>query len=253
MSESIPIFKHTTASGTITPALIPARGAFVRKTNLPADWKTVRIALLYSLRGASATDSPVAESIPTSTNALQRAQIGLSNGAGMVGNAGVRFVGAGTGGRSYDPTATAVGYTSTYGWHAFASTTTDSYIRLGGRVADGTTETDQTGSIQTATAGFKTPLDTTEFCEGLMVELSVVTAAKLTMRFSVMRPLSPASADAVGVEIENTIVAKPGDAADTTGGWWDSDTGVGCTHLFVRTPYINNRLVIHGYKVVQVK
>ena len=249
MSESIPIFKHTTDSGTITPALIPARGAFVRKTKLPADWKTVRIALLYSLRGASATDSPVAESISASTNALQRAQIGLSNGAGMVGNAGVRFVGAGTGGSS----ATTVVYTETYGWHAFDSTTTSSYIRLGGRVADGTTETDQTSSIQSATAGFKTPLGKTEFCEGLMVELSVVTAETLTMRFAVMRPLSPASAAAVGVAIENLILAAPGNAADTDGGWWDSDTDVGCTHLFVRTPYINNRLVIHGYKVVQVK
>lgn len=253
MSESIPIFKHTTESGTITPALIPARGAFVRKTNLPADWKTVRIALLYSLRGASATDSPVAESIPASTNALQRAQIGLSNGAGMVGNAGVRFVGAGTGGVPSGPQATAVGYTGTCGWHAFDTSTTASCIRLGGRVADGTTETDQTSAFQEMTAGFKTPLDTTEFCEGLMVELSVVTAAKLTMRFAVMRPLSPASAAAVGVALEDLIVAKPGNAADTTGGWWDSDTGVGCTHLFVRTPYINNRLVIHGYKVVQVK
>lgn len=253
MSESIQIFEHTTASGTITPALIPARGAFVRKTNLPAGWKTVRIALLYSLRGASATNSPVAELIPASTNALQRAQIGLSNGAGMVGNAGVRFVGAGTGGLPSDPTATTVGYSTARGWHAFGSSTSPSYICLGGRVADGTTETDQTSTIQTATAGFKTPLGTTEFCEGLMVELSVVTAAKLTMRFAVMRPLSPASAAAIGVALEDLIVAEPGSAANTTGGWWDSDTDVGCTHLFVRTPYINNRLVIHGYKVVQVK
>lgn len=252
MSESIPIFEHTTASGTITPALIPARGAFVRATNLPADWKTVRIALLYSLRGASATDSPVAESIPASTNPLQRAQIGLSNGAGMVGNAGVRFVGAGTGGLPSGLTATAVGYTATYGWHAFDTTTTSSQIRLGGRVADGTTETNQTSTIQAATAGFKTPLDTTEFCEGLMVELSVVTAATLTMRFTVIRPLSPASAAAVGVALENLILAAPGSAANTTGGWWGSDTGVGCTHLFVRTPYVNNQLVIHGYKVAQV-
>lgn len=252
MSESIQIFEHTTASGTITPALIPARGAFVRATNLPSDWKTVRIALLYSLRGSSATASPVAESIPASTNPLQRAQIGLSNGAGMVGSTGVRFVGAGTGGLNSGPTATTVGYTATYGWHAWDSTTTSSLVRLGGCVADGTTVTNQASTIQSATSGFLTPLGTTEFCEGLMVELSVVTAATLTMRFAVMRPLSPASADAVGVAIEKLILATPGNSANTTGGWWGSGTGVGCTRLFVRTPYINNRLVIHGYKVVRV-
>lgn len=248
MSESIPIFEHTTASGTITPALIPARGAFVRQTNLPSNWRTVRIALLYSLRGETDADAPTTESIAYSGNMLQQVQIGLSNGAGMPGVAGVRFVGVGQQANA----VSCVSFNSTYGWHILGANTSDGSARLGGRVCDGSTVTMQGTSTATAVSGFATPTGTTSFCEGLMIEFDVTTAGSLAMRFAIARPLSPVDQGAVGRALEAAVLLTAGTQYATTGGWWGSGTGVGCTHLFVRLPYVNNRLVIHGYKVAQV-
>lgn len=250
MSESIPIFSHTTASGSITSGLLPARAAFVRATNLPANWKTVRIALLYSLRGADAASSPVVETAAATANLLTQAQIGLSNGAGMPGLAGVRFVGVGSG-----TNATTDACVSNYSsaWRLLTTNTTgQTYATLGGRVCNGTAVAYQGSSARSQTTAISTPLGTTNFAECLTLELSVVTAATLTMQFAIMRPLAPATQAEVGVALEKAITTVTGITDNTAGGWWSSSVAVDCTTLFVRLPFINNRLVIHGYKVAQV-
>jgi hypothetical protein len=104
----------------------------------------------------------------------------------------------------------------------------------------------------TVTCGCGTPQNTSA-CFGLMaLRLNVATAGSLTMKQMTSVGLNYADTP----HLLSAILGQGWNTYNTpqTGGWWSaggSPTPVGCQYLYVRLPFVFNRLRIHNRMVLQ--
>ena len=230
-------------SGTDRMLIMGARDCYQRLTALPPTWQKVRIGIIGSLTGlASSNGTPNGEILSTSLVG-NRLFMGLSNGVGVVGAAGNRFVGAVFGTSTiYHHSNWNIGYDSGYDDNLFNPGA--AVDNLGTFVAG--TYTNMTGTYHnpTATSGCF-------FSWG--VELDVSVGGTLSIKHYGLGLLSAADDAAMAGLLAAVYTA--GTALTNAACFWSNGgtpTPVGCTTLYIRWPFSNNRLRIHNMGVLFV-
>lgn len=251
--SKLQVFNHPTTTGTIKSVLVKStRASFERPTTLPANWKRCRIAALFSLRGlANETATPVAETVVANGLLLNSYQIGLTNGAGMPGTTGVKFVGVS--GRT--DTNACVGLS--YSWWSICAYRADAYHEsvFNINISNGATVGIKTDGFMTGDMAMNTPLGQSGFCAGLVLELNVGINSALGVNFAMFSAQGPTTNDDVLLRLASMLTAglTSGGTTHAGSGWWNNtDAPCDCTTLFFRLPYLYNRLVVHGYEVIQL-
>ena len=220
--------------------------AYQRLTTLPDNWKTVRIALVLSFTNTSELNGePVTENPYGATSVYLQPWFGLTNGAGMPGTAGVKFVGSGMGkNENWYPCT----LSKSSGW--ILSTNGDGQgLRGAGTITDGETIVRSGNSSRAAVAKFDTPTETTNFAFAWMTELTAGADGTLIRNQQIIGNVS----DPILAMNQALSLAPAYGESSATGGWWNnSTTFCGCKHLFIRFPFLNNRLRIHALRVMQL-
>jgi hypothetical protein len=218
--------------------------AYQRLTGLAEGWRRARIAAVMSFVGLTGPDVlPVNENAISPWTPASLFLIGLSDGQGLPGQAGVKFVGATMCSLYYgaiarlrvleDGTARLVRESS-----AFAHSP-------GGILFSGAAT--ESASTSTYFYGDHKPASSEEFCFRATVDLTLNSNNTLQLGYQsasgVTNPMLGLSA---------AIAAGKSDLDAINGGWWDADGNSGCRHLFIRCPFQQNRLRIHALRVMQL-
>ena len=226
--------------------------AYQRLTSLPDNWTNVRIALVLSFTNTSELNGePVTEN-PYGASPVMQPWVGLTNGAGMPGTAGVKFVGSGMG--KYEGSYPCT-LSNSSGWILSTNGSTTEGLKGAGTITDGETIVRSDNSTRTAAvARFDTPAETTNFAFAWMTDIRVwhdVDAERSYMRRNQQVIANVSNPD---LAVNQAMVIGPAyNESSLYGGWWDnSTTFTGCKHLFIRFPFLNNRLRIHALKVMQL-
>jgi len=218
--------------------------AYQRLTGLSAGWRRARIGALMSFTGLVGPNSaPVSENAISPWTPASLFLIGLSDGQGLPGLAGVKFVGA---------TMSSLNY----GAIARLRVLADGTARLsydggssahdpGGVVFSGTAAT--WGNSSTDFYGGHKPASSEGFCFGATVDLTLNSNNTLQLGY---QSASNVTNPAFGVSA--AIAADKHDLGTINGGWWGAEGESGCRHLFIRCPFQQNRLRIHALRVMQL-
>ena len=242
------IITKATSAGDKKALVLDPVGFYRRKTNLPADWKTVRIGVIMSLTNATEDNgTPVAESMNAADSRLNRLLVGLGDGDTThpyidSGNAG-RYVGAFSSGAYYAQ----VKYSS--GWYlantAIEHTNFMTFVgfqdgeRLVGTLAE------SAGNL-----GTTDPTADTAYACAYALDISVSTANVLSVRQQAFSNY----AGSTRLHLNNLMANAEWTNWKSTeaSGWWDASTPVGCQYLYFRHPFRNNRVRLLGIDVRQM-
>lgn len=247
---SLYIDDKTLASGTKRMMIMGARDCYQRLTNLPANWQKVRIGLLISITDLNASNAaPNQESIGINSPVGYRFAVGLTNGSGILGQAGNRFVGVTT---KIDGTYGHCLASISSKWRMMARGTGSDYFYADLALGDGVTFVEGAALSSVTPPSATDPTATTAFCAGILFELNVATAATLNGGYYISSDLSAANDAAMSGLFGNGVTAFGATAAS---GWWSaggSPNPVDCQYLYIRWPYSNNRLRILNSRVEQL-
>jgi hypothetical protein len=236
--------KTVTFNGSEPCYHLATREQYKRQTNLPANWKIARLAMIASITAAAGDNvTPVNDQCNPSIGFHQDWLFGLSDGTGFPGDAaGGKFVGFhlspsytlyvrnSSGWKlSYDQAAGAIGSTGI--WLNNASS------GVSGVPASG------------ITPGMTDPSAVASYCFGLMLQLDVSTAGSLVVSYAVTNGLS--RADSAQMSAILSLVATVTHTA-ITGGWWTGSVPVNCQYWFMRWPASLNHMRIHNMDYMQL-
>lgn len=218
--------------------------AYQRLTGLAEGWRRARIAAVMSFAGLTGTNSaPVSEDSISPWTPASLFLIGLSNGQGLPGHPGVMFVGA---------TMSSMAYAAISRLRVLS----DGIARL---LYNDSASTHAPGGILfsgTATAwnepwiefyGDHKPAASEGFCFGATVDIALNSNNTLQLGYQ-----SASSVTNPTLGVSAAIAAGKSDFDAINGGWWDAAGTSGCRHLFIRSPFLNNRLRIHALRVMQL-
>ena len=218
--------------------------AYQRLTGLAEGWRRARIAAVMSFVGLAGPDVlPVNEDAISPWVPASLFLIGLSDGQGLPGQAGVKFVGA---------TMTSMSYSAI----AHLRVLEDGTARLsyegdssrhdpGGVVFSGTAT--EWNSPSTDFYGDHKPTASEGFCFSATVDLTLNSNDTLQLGY---QSASNVTNPTLGVSAAMAAAAK--DLGTVNGGWWGEEEESGCRHLFIRCPFQQNRLRIHALRVMQL-
>lgn len=219
--------------------------AYQRLTGLAEGWRRARIAAALSFVGLTGANSaPVDEDTISPWAPASLFLIGLSNGQGLPGRSGVKFVGA---------TMCSLNYAAIARLRVLA----DGTARLS---YNGSSSAHDPGGILfsgAATAwntpssdfnGAHKPASSEGFCFCATVDLTLNSNNTLQLGYksasSVTNPTFGVSSAIADGTINNLGAIN--------GGWWGDNGASGCRHLFIRCPFLDNRLRIHALRVMQL-
>ena len=239
------IISKTWSGGTDKALVVPPGHAYCRKTSLPADWKRCRIALAVGITNLTEDiGMPVAESIAAESEALTY-HIGLIDSAtGMPGFSGTKFVGMS---HADGRPNVSMKYISDIPAWAFCF---DGWWGLSGAATIGNGATMSRAGESPDPGGIlgPTPNGLTGFFALLNVELDVSIAGSLAVYTK-----SGDVGVGPGVMGLNGGLSTTMTAVGTAGGgWWSDTVSVGCQYLFIRFPFMQNRVTIYGIKIMQL-
>lgn len=232
---------YGSAGATKQGLIVEPRGAYVRATNLPANWRRCRLVALVSFTRTSAENSDmVSETVVTNGTERLRYHFGLSNGAGMPGDADVKFVGLSQPANRHMK----IFLNGYYGWMLAND---DAYgTEVVGCVAAGATVGRGGGDTQDWRIN---PAATTDCALALMADMEVYPDGRL-FTYAHNAKIS----DLAPTQMHLTLASTPSSNArrETGGGWWSNSVGVDCRHVFIRFPFTTNRLRLFGVEVMQL-
>ena len=253
-SVSLTAYTKTISGGTDGLLVCDPLAVYQRETTLPANWKKIRLALFLSV--TEPTDPNILttqEGIDTTTypSPLYDFAFGISNGVGRFGAVGNKFLGCVAENAPmgiYDGLAVS----SYYGWHIAGN----SYVQCAGVFSNGSvivrSGTGYAGTFPVHMF-FSTPEAATGFAFAWVVQLDVSTDGSLHLKTVNQDSITDVSDTAINALVNTEVV--PGIGGDSgvgggdvtiTGGWWNSSTPVGCSHLYIRLPFPLHRLRIHN-------
>ena len=218
--------------------------AYQRLTGLAEGWRRARIAAVMSFVGLAGPDVlPVNEDAISPWVPASLFLIGLSDGQGLPGQAGVKFVGATMTSMSYSAIAHLRVLEDGTAWlsHDGGSSKHDP----GGVVFSGTAAT--WGDAWTDFYGDHKPTASEGFCFSATVDLTLNSNDTLQLGY---QSASNVTNPTLGVSA--AIAANKTDLGAIDGGWWGAEGESGCRHLFIRCPFQQNRLRIHALRVMQL-
>jgi len=218
--------------------------AYQRLTGLAEGWRRARIAAVMSFVGLTGPDVlPVNEDAISPWTPASLFLIGLSDGQGLPGLAGVKFVGA-------------TMCSMNHGAIARLRVLADGTARLS---YNGNSSAHDPGGILcsgTATMwhipatdfyGDHKPTSSEGFCFSTTVDLAL--NSDNTLQFG-YQSVSDVTNPTLGISA--AIAAGKSDLGAINDGWWGDDGNSGCRHLFIRCPFHLNRLRIHALRVMQL-
>lgn len=218
--------------------------AYQRLTGLSEGWRRARIAAVMSFVGLTGANSaPVNEDAISPWTPASLFLIGLSDGQGLPGRAGVKFVGATMCSLNYGAIArlrVLADGTARLSYNGGASAHDPGGILFSGAAtALNTPGTDFSGNHKPASSG--------GFCFSATVDLTLNSNDTLQLGY---QSASDVTNPAFGVSA--AIAAGKSDLGAVNGGWWGAAGASGCRHLFIRCPFQQNRLRIHALRVMQL-
>lgn len=238
-------------SGNEGMFILNAGEAFQRNTNLPSNWKRVRVCAAISWTGLTADNGGlVNESVTGSsgTGFLYDFMVGFTNGVSYPGTSGNKFIGI-----AFDNQNTQSFLTSASGVLSIRGNS-------GGTGASYFSQTFSNGtSIYRKGYGNSScdmyidcgnPINASSCMYHFVFELvlgadSTVSANRYS---SAPGPSSSASNTSVNSSLAKTLATLS--ATGSVSGWWTATTPVDCTYFYIRSPYPNNRLRIHNIRVM---
>lgn len=255
IQKLLTVKRYGNGGSTLASVLLETRATLERGTTLPTNWSKCKIALLLSVRGVDGTSSPVTEEMGADATLMGRYCVGLSDGNGMPGQTGTKYIGACLS-RERDKGTVRVDsdYYNVKTCYPFGSTSHSSSNDFCAVAADGTNIL-YSGSV-VGDGSSHQPLQEGYFASGLCYQLDASVAGELTVSYVGVPSLTLLTCYDVDAALNSLLGATATQSGTLTdaGCWWDVAGGrpVGCSTLFVRFPYSLNRLIIHGYKVVSV-
>ncbi len=219
--------------------------AYQRLTGLAEGWRRARIAAVMSFVGLTGPDVlPVNEDAISPWTPASLFLIGLSDGQGLPGHAGVKFVGASMASMFY--WAIARLRVLEDGTANLASTSGASSHEPGAVVFSGTATT-WSNSWSAYRNGNHKPTASEGFCFSSTVDLTLNSNNTLQLGYQSASNITDPT-----LGISAAMAANAGYMNAISGGWWGADGNSGCRHLFIRCPFQLNRLRIHALKVMQL-
>ena len=258
-------YNKTTDLGThgcLIAAASSTREGICRPTNLPLNWRRVRISIFFRwISGTTDNGDPVAESMPSTwVNFLDDFSLGITNGVGLPGQAGNRFVGLGR------QTGSQMGIALNANTLPVLGTSQAlKYMAPRGVIGDGTT-------ILRATTGpggldsFSTlPSNTHHFSAFCSADLELTPTGLRLNKWVIGHNTNSATGFTAGFTdcseyALRRVLADAGTAniavntstAEIGGGWWTAGADVGITHFLARSPYSLNRFCLDNALVEQL-
>ena len=218
--------------------------AYQRLTGLSAGWRRARIGALMSFTGLVGPNSdPVSESAISPWTPASLFLIGLSDGQGLPGRAGVKFVGATMNSMNYSAIARLRVLED--GTANLAYTSGSSAHDPGGVVFSGTAAT--WGNSSTEFYGSHKPTASEEFCFSATVDVTLGSDNNMRLRYQSSKDITN-----IALGSSAAMAAAATDLGTVSGGWWGAEEESGCQHLFIRCPFQLNRLRIHALRVMQL-
>ena len=237
---SLSIATKTLAVGTEQNLILGARDCYQRPSALPPNWQQIKIGLILSFTSpGSDNGSPNTEYVGGGGDVGNCMAFGLTNGVGYLGQAGNKFVGMAHSGLS-----NGLQYTS--GKWNLASYVGSTALSPGATQSNGTAVTVGTTVNLIPALSMTDPVGTAAMCAFFGIELDVSVAGELTVKY--------AQANDQNVTDTATLLAwlssaSFGNSTVVTGGWWSAagtPIPVGCEYLYIRNPFINNRIRVHN-------
>lgn len=218
--------------------------AYQRLTGLSAGWRRARIGALMSFTGLVGPNSaPASENAISPWTPASLFLIGLSDGQGLPGRAGVKFVGA---------TMTSINFSAIArlqvledGTANLAYTDGASGHSPGGVVFSGTAAT--WGDAWNDFPSLHNPTEANAFCFSSTVDVTLLATNSMTLGYNSAGSVSNPVYGAAGAMAAGTVALS-----ETAGGWWGAEGESGCRYLFIRCPFQQNRLRIHALRVMQL-
>lgn len=247
-------YNKTTDLGTHGCLIAPAaslREGICRPTNLPLNWRRVCISMFFRwISGTDDNGDPVAETMPSTwTNFLDDFSIGISNGVGLPGESGNRYVGIGR----------ATGAQMGIGINAKTSpviSTVQGFRYMAPRavIGDGATLLRASAGPSGSDCYSSLPSTAHHFAAFAAVDLELTATGLRLNRWCVGHNADAATGFTPGFTdcseyalrsvLYGTRVTVNTSTAEVAGGWWTSGADVGIRHLLVRSPYYLNRLCL---------
>jgi hypothetical protein len=225
--------------------IMGARDCYQRKTALPANWQKCKIGLIASFTNLTQSNgAPNAEAVGSYAFG-NMFLLGLSNGVGVLGQAGNQFVGAQMGLNFGAEQISNV----TQWWLGTGSGNPASWSAVNGNG----TSVNVSGTATAITMKVTDPTATSQFAFELVLQLDVT--ALNTLNGSIAASWGVSNTDdayLMGGLCDLGLSALTAEA----GGWWSaggSPNPVNCQYLTIRWPFNNNRLRIHNMAVVQTQ
>lgn len=241
----------TATPGSCASFILEPGVLFQRKTNLPANWNKIRIGMMVSLTNlASANGTPTSEGRTTGISTiLQSLIIGMSNGVGLPGTAGVKFIGARSAYTSENSYGCSVSLDSAV-WRIQerASGGGGAYQTMRAMWSNGASLATPQGFIHYFECGDPSALASCMF--GMVWEFELQTNGNFILKYVANTGLSN-----LGDPSDNTLMRLIGTASLTAAstvasGWWSASVANDCQYLTIRAPFLLNRLRIHNLMIL---
>lgn len=220
--------------------------AYQRLSSLPDDWKSCKIAAVLSFTNLSEQNGlPNAELVSTDESKINSPYLGLTDGNGMP-TRGCKFVGlsnsriggvnGGHGLYMEGNSAKLIGYYGGYNWFPAPCWSN-------GNASNGANSSNDFSAYTS-----HKPAQESGFCFSLSATITAENDGSLSLvYFGASNQSNPLMA------LNGALAGAPSYTYNVGGGWWNNTTTfAGCRHLFIRWPFLNNRLRIHALKVMQL-
>ena len=243
-------YTKQTTIGDEACTVMDVREAFVRKTLLPANWKRVRVGAFVSLCGTSGDNAPfVAETLPC-LSPLDELLFGLVNVPNLAPGRGANFVGYGI----FHGTDAPINIRAiTRPKIPFLAAGNTDFFRggflnaSGGRVGVGVSGGQR--------PGYCTPDAAAGYACLLRGDYTLNDNGTITVG-AYNDSNNSGYTDTSILALRGKLSEQPtsSQTSSTAGplGWWGAASPVNCPYLYIRCPYMQNRLRIHAWEVMQV-
>lgn len=250
---SLDIETKSLATGYETALILGGRDCFVRETNLPNNWTRVRIALIGSLTSLTSSNGTPSTEIIQGSNVAPGFlfAIGLSDGIGVYGQSGslAKFVGITNGLSGGSSSPQIIASSSLWGFGHTDVSTLDS-INFNAAYSTGSVVQSTAASSAVLYSNTGDPTATSSFCFYWGIDLFVSGSGTFTT-LGAQGSSKSSTSDASLMGIFSLTYSPIGNPTPA-GGWWAGNNPVNCTYLYIRWPFINNRLRIHNLGVMQL-
>ena len=241
-------YTKQTTIGDEACTVMDVREAFVRKTLLPANWKRVRVGAFVSLCGTAGDNSPFVAETLSRVSALDELLFGLVDVPNIAPGRGANFVGYGI----FYSTGAPINIRAMTDNIPFLSAGNTDYFRggflnaSGGRVGVGVNGGQR--------PGYCTPQATSGYACLLRGDYTLNDDGTITVGAyddSNKTGYTDTSILALRGKLSEQPTSSQTSATSSTLGWWKASP-VNCPYLYIRCPYVQNRLRIHAWEVMQL-